>query len=232
MYNYISAGRTHTRVLDRTHIPGHFSSTTAMAASTSRPSPGNHKVLLAAALCIAAAASFLPGSSASTPLVAQTCGRTSNERLCVSVLESSNWSRSATTVRGLAIVALRAARTSAVSARLRAFDLSHGMRGTAPVDRLVARCAELYRDCFHDAAQAQSWVTTMFAYDARVAEFVSALRVFPERCQRLFDVRRIASPLEQVNRDTEEKLGIASEIVHLLRRRRQHGDDVERTTNF
>jgi len=190
-----------------------------MAASTSRTSPGVHKVLLAALLCIAAAASFLPGSSASTPLVAQTCGRTSNQRLCVSLLESSNRSRSATTVRELAIIAVTDARRSALRARLRAFDLSYGARrGTpSPAGRLVARCAALYRDCLHAAAHALARVTHMPAYDDRVADAVTALRVFPEKCQRLFDAQEIVSPLEQVNRDTEEKLGIASEIVHLLR---------------
>jgi hypothetical protein len=182
-----------------------------MAASTSRTSPGNHKVLLAALLCIAAAASFLPGSSASTPLVAQTCGRTSNQRLCVSLLESSN--------RELAIIAVAGARRSALRARLRAFDLSYGARrGTpSPAGRLVARCAALYRDCLNAAAHALARVTHMPAYDDRVADAVTALRVFPEKCQRLFDAQEIVSPLEQVNRDTEEKLGIASEIVHLLR---------------
>ncbi|XP_066310945.1 uncharacterized protein [Miscanthus floridulus] len=189
-----------------------------MAASMSRTSPGNHKVLLAALLCIATAAAFLPGSSASTPLVAQTCGRTSNRRLCVSLLESSNRSRSATAVRELAIIALTRARRSALRARLRAWDLSYGARrGTTPAGRLVARCAALYKDCLHAAAHALSRVTHMPAYDDRVADAVSSLRVFPEKCQRLFDAQEIVSPLEQVNRDIEEKLGIASEIVHLLR---------------
>jgi pectinesterase inhibitor-like protein len=189
-----------------------------MAASTSRTSPGNyiHKVLLAALLGIAAAASFLPGSSACTSLVAQTCGRTSNQRLCVSLLESSNQSRSATTVRELAIIGLKAARRSALRARLRAWDLSYGAPGT-PADRLVARCNALYLDCLRAAASALARVTYMPAYDKRVADAVSALRVFPEKCQGLFDAQGIASPLEKVNRETEEKLGIASEIVHLLR---------------
>uniref|UniRef100_A0A804N0Z8 Pectinesterase inhibitor domain-containing protein n=1 Tax=Zea mays TaxID=4577 RepID=A0A804N0Z8_MAIZE len=169
-----------------------------MAASTSRTSPGNHKVLLAALLGIAAAASFLPGSSACTSLVAQTCGRTSNQRLCVSLLESSNQSRSATTVRELAIIGLKAARRSALRARLHS-------------------CNALYLDCLRAAASALARVTYMPAYDNRVADAVSSLRVFPEKCQGLFDAQGIASPLEKVNRVTEEKLGIASEIVHLLR---------------
>jgi hypothetical protein len=127
-------------------------------------------------------------------------------------------------------------------ARLRAWDLSHGARRettTPAAGRLVARCAALYRDCLHAAAHALARVTHMPAYDdgGRVAadDAVAALRVFPEKCQRLFDAQEIVSPLEQVNRDTEDKLRVASEIVHLLRRSRleppspsRHGD-VERT---
>jgi len=86
-----------------------------------------------------------------------------------------------------------------------------------PADRLVMSCTALYKDCLHAAAHALATVTHMPAYDDRVADAVSALRVFPEKCQRLFDAQEIVSPLEQVNRDIEEKLGIASEIVHLLR---------------
>jgi hypothetical protein len=51
----------------------------------------------------------------------------------------------------------------------------------------------------------------------RAADTVSTLRRFPEKCEGLFKERKIASPLGKVNREMEQKLGIASEILRLSR---------------
>ncbi|PUZ57706.1 hypothetical protein GQ55_5G450800 [Panicum hallii var. hallii] len=181
----------------------------------------NPKALLAALLCAAVAAAFpFPGSSAggASALVSQTCRVTSNPGLCVELLQSSNRSDAATTVRELAVVAVTAARRSALRARMRAMDLSHGTGGGGAVAaRLAARCVALYADCLRDGARAVGRVSTMPVHDARAPDAVSALRRFPRKCAGLFHARRIASPLERVSRETEEKLGIASEIVRLSR---------------
>ncbi|OEL30809.1 hypothetical protein BAE44_0008175 [Dichanthelium oligosanthes] len=192
-----------------------------MATTMSITPQASHKALLAALLCAAVAASFLPVSSSAgassslPPLVSQTCRRTSSPPLCLDLLQSSNRSNAATTVRELAVVALTAARRSVLRARLRALDLGHGARGSV-VDRLVARCAALYGDCLRAGARALGQVSTMPAYDDRAGDAVSALRAFPVKCEGLFRLWKLASPLEQVNRETEDKLGVASEIVHLL----------------
>ncbi|XP_034594478.1 uncharacterized protein [Setaria viridis] len=193
-----------------------------MATTLSIAPEANHKALLAALLCAAVAASFLPGSSAaaapSSQLVSQTCRRTSNHRLCADLLRSSNRSSAATSVRELAVVAVTAARRSALRARMRALDLAHEGGGTVSC-RLAARCAALYAVCLRAGAQAVGRVSTMPAYehDGRAADAVSALRRFPEKCVGLFRERGIASPLERVSREVEEKLGVASEIVRLSR---------------
>ena len=57
----------------------------------------------------------------------------------------------------------------------------------------------------------------MRVHDPRAADAMSALRRFPRKCAGLFHARGIASPLEKLSRDTEEKLGVASEIVRLSR---------------
>jgi len=75
----------------------------------------------------------------------------------------------------------------------------------------------LYADCLRAGAEALGRVSTMRVHDARAAGAVSALRRFPRKCAGLFHARRIASPLEKVSRETEEKLGVASEIVRLSR---------------
>ncbi|RLN23404.1 uncharacterized protein C2845_PM07G04350 [Panicum miliaceum] len=192
-----------------------------MATTMSIAAGANPKALLGALLFAAAvAASSLPGSSAAgaSTLVSRTCGVTSSPSLCLELLRSSNRSDDAMTVRELAVVAVTAARRSALRARIRAMDLSHhGAGGGAVAARLAARCVALYADCLRDGARALGRVSTMPAYDARAADAVSALRRFPRKCAGLFHARRVASPLERVSRETEEKLGVASEIVRLSR---------------
>ncbi|CAO2193306.1 unnamed protein product [Urochloa humidicola] len=193
-----------------------------MAMTMSRASP---KALLAALLCAAFAASFLPaGSSAaaaapSSQLISQTCHRTSNERLCIDLLRSSNRSATATSVRDLAVVAVTAARRSALRARILALELSRGARGAAVTSpsRLAERCAALYADCLRAGARAVGWVSSMPVYEERAADAVSALRRFPEECERMYLERKVASPLEKVSREVEEKFGVAAEIVRLSR---------------
>ena len=48
-------------------------------------------------------------------------------------------------------------------------------------------CTALYKDCLRSAAYALARVTNMPAYDDCVADAVSALRVFVEKCQSPFD---------------------------------------------
>ena len=190
-----------------------------MATAMSIAAGANPKALLAALLCATVAASSLPGSSAAgaSALVSQTCRATSNPSLCLDLLRSSNRSDAATTVRELAVVAVTAARRSALRARMRAMDLSHGAAGGGGAVAMAARCVALYADCLRAGAEALGRVSTMRVHDARAAGAVSALRRFPRKCAGLFHARRIASPLEKVSRDTEEKLGVASEIVRLSR---------------
>lgn len=202
-------------------------STTAMATTPH----ANPKAFLAFLLCTTAiAVSFLPVSSSATApssssqLVTQTCARTTNKRLCIDLLKSNNKSTTATTVHDLAVVAVTAARRSALRGRILWLDMSYQARArgssnsSSVADRLVARCAALYGDCVTAGAKAVGRVTFMpAAYDARVAHAVSDLTRFPERCQGLFDERNLVSPLEKVNTETVEKLRIASEIVRLLR---------------
>ena len=63
-------------------------------------------------------------------------------------------------------------------------------------------CTALYKDCLRSAAYALARVTNMPAYDDCVADAVSALRVFVEKCQSPFDAQEITSQLEQVNRES------------------------------
>ncbi|KAF8657049.1 hypothetical protein HU200_060386 [Digitaria exilis] len=206
-----------------------------MATRLNTAPQANTKPLLAAILCAAAiAASFLPGSSAATAasssppsqLMIQTCSKTSNEHLCINLLQSNNRSSAATTVHDLAVVAVTAARRSALRGRILWLDLSYQAKARASsssssssvADRLVARCAALYEECVSAGAKAVGRVTFMPpAYDARVAHAVSDLRRFPERCQGIFDERNLVSPLEKVNTEAVEKLRVAEEIVRLLR---------------
>ncbi|CAO2161803.1 unnamed protein product [Urochloa humidicola] len=194
-----------------------------MASTMSR---ANAKALLAALLCATFAASFLPAGSSSAavaptsqPLVSQTCRKTSNEHLCIDLLHSSNQSATATSVRDLAVVAVTAARRSALRARILALELSRGARGAAVTSptRLAERCAALYADCLRAGARAVGWVSSMPVYEERAADAVSALRRFPEECEGMFLERRVASPLEKVSREVEEKFGVAAEIVRLSR---------------
>ena len=60
----------------------------------------------------------------------------------------------------------------------------------------------MYKDCLRSAAYALARVTNMPAYDDCVADAVSALRVFVEKCQSPFDAQEITSQLEQVNRES------------------------------
>ncbi|KAG2596157.1 hypothetical protein PVAP13_5KG144007 [Panicum virgatum] len=189
-----------------------------MATTMSIAAGASPKALLGALLCAAVAAASLLGSSAAgaSALVPQTCRTTSNPSLCLDLLRSSNRSDAATTVRELAVVAVTAARWSALRARIRAADLSQGEAGGAAA-RLAARCGALYAECLRAGAEALGRVSTMRVHDPRAADAMSALRRFPRKCAGLFHARGIASPLEKVSRDTEEKLGVASEIVRLSR---------------
>ncbi|KAJ1282953.1 hypothetical protein BS78_03G090400 [Paspalum vaginatum] len=195
-----------------------------MATTTSTASPANHNALLAALLCAAVAASFLPAGSsaagASSSLLTQTCRWTSNSRLCVSLLQSNNRSLEATTVHELAVVAVTAARRSALRARLRASILRGDVAEGTPVDRVLKRCDALYSDCVRAGAMAVGRVSTMKASDdaGLAADAVRALRVFPEKCGSLLHARRIASPMEEVSWEVTEELGVAAEVVRLLRR--------------
>jgi len=63
-------------------------------------------------------------------------------------------------------------------------------------------CTTLYKDCLRSATYALTRVTNMPAYDDCVADAVSALRVFVEKCQSPFDAQEITSQLEQVNRES------------------------------
>ncbi|CAL4964733.1 unnamed protein product [Urochloa decumbens] len=186
-----------------------------MATTMTRANPNS---LLAVLLC--AAASVLPGSSAAaapSQLISQTCSRTSNERLCIDLLQSSNRSATATSVRDLAVVAVTAARRSALRARILALELSRGARGAAVAGRLAGRCAALYADCLRASARAVGRVSYMpEPYDEGAADTVSALRRFPEECEGMFSEARVASPLEKVSREVEERFGVAAEIVRLL----------------
>ncbi|KAF8650349.1 hypothetical protein HU200_063967 [Digitaria exilis] len=203
-----------------------------MATTLNIAPQANPKPLLAAILCAAAiAASFLPGSSAATAtsssppsqLMTQTCAKTSNEHLCIELLQSNNRSSAATTVHDLAVVAVTAARRWALRGRILWLDLSYQAKArssssSSVADRLVARCAALYDECVSAGAKVVGRVTFMPpAYDARVAHAVSDLRRFPERCQGIFDERNRVSPLEKVNTEAVEKLRVAEEIVRLLR---------------
>ncbi|WVZ71955.1 hypothetical protein U9M48_020482 [Paspalum notatum var. saurae] len=196
-----------------------------MATTTSTASPANHNALLAALLCTTvAAASFLPaGSSAAAGtsyLITQTCRRTSNPPLCVSLLQSNNRSLHPTTVHELAVVAVTAARRSALRARLRASIMRGDVAAGTPADRVVRRCNALYADCVRAGAKAVGAVSTATVGDdaGRAADAVRALRLFPETCGTLLRVRRVAPWLEEVSWQVAEELGVAAEVVRLLRR--------------
>ncbi|KAL6847750.1 hypothetical protein ACP4OV_021878 [Aristida adscensionis] len=200
-----------------------------MTMAMGRASPANPNVLLAALLCAAvAAASFLPSSSsaADASFVSQTCRRTPHPRLCVSVLlqptNRSSSAAAATTVGELAVAAMAAARKSTFHARFRATELSNDERNGAPptaaAGDLVRRCEKLYGDCLRAATEALSIVSTASTtLYGRAADVAAIFHVFPDRCESVFAERRIASPLEQVNRDMQEKLAVASDIIRLLR---------------
>ncbi|WVZ71961.1 hypothetical protein U9M48_020488 [Paspalum notatum var. saurae] len=186
--------------------------------ATSRAAPGNLKILsVAALLCAAAAASFLPLSSAVVSVMSLTCRRTAHERLCISLLAPDNRSGAAGTVQDLAVIALTVARNSTRDAVWLATELGLGARATAPTaDRdLLAQCRALYAACFRGTTAAIALVAAARFGDAKGA--AAALRGYPERCERLFYARGVKSPLQRTDTALQEELLASAEIVGLLR---------------
>ncbi|KAJ1282952.1 hypothetical protein BS78_03G090300 [Paspalum vaginatum] len=189
-----------------------------MATATSRVPPDNLKILsVVALLCAAAAASFLPLSSAGVSLMSLTCRRTAHERLCISLLGPDDRSGAAQTVQQLAAIALMVARNSTRDAVWLATALGLGARATAPTleHDLLAQCRTLYAACLRDTTAAIALVTAARFGDAKGA--AAALRGYPEECEGLFDARGVKSPLQRTDKALREELLASAEIVGLLR---------------
>ncbi|KAL6627561.1 hypothetical protein ACP70R_031287 [Stipagrostis hirtigluma subsp. patula] len=176
-------------------------------------------VLVAALLCAAVAASFLPGSSAAaadtSSLVSRTCRRTLQERLCLSILASdARRSAAAATAQELAAVALDAVGDAARDAWKRAIKLTgRAPRGTPERD-LLLQCAVLYFDCRVATGEAARKVEAAEYKDAD--DVVSVSQGYPEQCDRQFYTRGLAPPMEKTSREMQDKLGVARELIDLL----------------
>ncbi|KAL6630914.1 hypothetical protein ACP70R_028254 [Stipagrostis hirtigluma subsp. patula] len=181
----------------------------------------NLNTVSVALLYAAVAASFLPGSPAAgtSSLVSRTCRRTFDERLCLSILGSDiRRSAAATTVQELAVVALGAAGNAARDAGRRATRLSAGARRGTPERDLLAQCAALYAECESATAEAAREVSAARYDDAHDAS--SVFHGYPEKCDWLFYTRGLAMPMEKTNREMQEKLGVAKDLVDMLYRNR------------
>jgi pectinesterase inhibitor-like protein len=179
---------------------------------TTMASLANFRILLVVVL---SAASLLPRSSADASFITETCRRTRHEGLCASVLQSTNASRTAATVQDLAVAALTSARRATLRAKLQALDLVYGGENGTALGLLLTQCDALYSSCLRASSKVMGIVSTKAPHDG-AADAAAPLRAFPEKCGELFAARRIASPLEKVNREAEETLEVSYEIIRLL----------------